>query len=127
MLTGFFLLSCGWAGSGTFLLAFYSSNFSIGFNMITSIFYSQDSFSRAKKWVQELQKQGINFLVQEFFYIFFFFLNKNRIDILQKEFKLCIKPFPNFWMVPSSKAFSISANVNVPRVIFYVLLDSILE
>lgn len=68
MLTGLFLLSCGWAGSDTFLLAFYSSNFSIGFNMITSIFYSQDSFSRAKKWVQELQKQGINLLVQEFLF-----------------------------------------------------------
>jgi hypothetical protein len=87
--------------------------------MITSIFYSQDSFSRAKKWVQELQKQGINLLVQEFL----FFLKKNRIDILQKEFKLCIKPFPNFWMLPSSKAFSTSADVNVAHVIFYVLLD----
>ena len=86
MLTGFFL-SCGWAGSGTFLLAFYSPNFSIEFNMITSIFYLQDSFSRAKKWVQELQKQGINLLDQDFylfFYVFFSFLKKNRIDILQK-------------------------------------------
>jgi len=55
--------------------------------MITSIFYLQDSFSRAKKWVQELQKQGINLLDQDFylfFYVFFSFLKKNRIDILQK-------------------------------------------
>jgi len=40
--------------------------------MIFSVFLSQDSFTRAKKWVQELQKQGIFAIGFEVLFMFLF-------------------------------------------------------